>query len=126
MTVFSTVHFPIKYLNNKFSDPDPYRKIPKTSVGDPDPLEPHVFGHPGSESIGQMYGSGSGSFPFLIKFERTEIIYPSLKLLKKGVGSGVGAGAGSRAESGSGSVSQRYGSADPDPHQNVTDPQYCQ
>jgi hypothetical protein len=32
-----------------------------------------------------------------------------LKSLKKGVGSG--------------SVSQRYGSADPDPHQNVTDPQ---
>jgi hypothetical protein len=30
--------------------------------------------------------------------------------LKKGVGSG--------------SISQRYGSADPDPHQNVTDPQH--
>jgi hypothetical protein len=26
--------------------------------------------------------------------------------------------------SGSGSVGQRYGSADPGPHQNVTDPQY--
>jgi hypothetical protein len=32
--------------------------------------------------------------------------------LKKGVGSG------------SGSISQRYGSADPDPHQDVTDPQH--
>jgi hypothetical protein len=30
--------------------------------------------------------------------------------LKKGVGS---------------EVSQRYGSGDPDPHQNVTDPQHC-
>jgi hypothetical protein len=34
------------------------------------------------------------------------------------VGSGVGAGAGS------GSISLRYGFADPDPHQNVTDPQH--
>jgi hypothetical protein len=25
---------------------------------------------------------------------------------------------------GSGSISQRYGSADPDPHQNVMDPQH--
>jgi hypothetical protein len=41
-------------------------------------------------------------------------LYASLKLLETGVGSGVG--------SGSGSVSQRYGSANPDPHQNVTDP----
>jgi hypothetical protein len=32
----------------------------------------------------------------------------------KGVGSGAG----------SGSISQRYGSEDPDPHQNVTDPQH--
>ncbi len=32
-----------------------------------------------------------------------------LKSLKKGVGSG--------------SISERYGSGDPDPHQNVTDPQ---
>jgi hypothetical protein len=35
--------------------------------------------------------------------------------LKKVVGSGVG----------SGSISQRYGYGDPDPHQNVTDPQHC-
>ncbi len=35
--------------------------------------------------------------------------------MKKAVGSGVG----------SGSISQRYGSGDPDPHQNVTDPQHC-
>jgi hypothetical protein len=37
--------------------------------------------------------------------------------LKKSVGSGVG--------SGSESISQRYGSEDPDPHQNFTDPQHC-
>jgi hypothetical protein len=45
----------------------------------------------------------------------------SLKSLKKGVGSGVG----SRVGPGSGSISQRNGSADPDPHQNVTVPQHC-
>jgi hypothetical protein len=38
------------------------------SVGDPepDPQDPHVFGLPRSGSIRQRYGSGSGSFPFLI------------------------------------------------------------
>ena len=37
------------------------------SVGDPDPeRDPHVFGPPGSGFIAQRYGSGSGSFPFLI------------------------------------------------------------
>jgi hypothetical protein len=30
----------------------------------------HVFGPPGSGSISQRYGSGSGSFPFLIKMLR--------------------------------------------------------
>jgi hypothetical protein len=43
-----------------------------SSVGDPDPKpdpqDPHVFGPPGSGSISQRYGSGSGSgpLPFLI------------------------------------------------------------
>jgi hypothetical protein len=37
--------------------------------------------------------------------------FASFKSLKKAVGSGVG----------SGSISLRYGSEDPDPHQNVTD-----
>jgi hypothetical protein len=41
-----------------------------------------------------------------------KIFLASLTSMKKGVGSGVG--------SGSGSISQRYGSGDPDPHQNVT------
>jgi hypothetical protein len=31
---------------------------------------------------------------------------------------------GSASESGSGSISQRHGSADPDPHQNFMDPQH--
>ncbi len=31
----------------------------KISVADPDPLDPHVFGPPGSGSTSQMYGSGS-------------------------------------------------------------------
>jgi hypothetical protein len=33
--------------------------------------------------------------------------------------------AGSGSESGSRSISQRHGSADPDPHQNVMDPENC-
>jgi hypothetical protein len=41
--------------------------------------------------------------------------------LKKGVGSGVGFGSGYGVESGA--ISQRYGSGDPDPYHNVTDPQ---
>jgi hypothetical protein len=32
---------------------------------------------------------------------------------------------GSGSASGSGSISQRHGSADPDPHQIVMDPQHC-
>ena len=43
--------------------------------------------------------------------------FAPLKSLKKGVGSGVGTG--------SGSISQRYGSADLDQHQNVTGYQHC-
>ncbi len=41
--------------------------------------------------------------------KKKKILFASLKSLKKGVRSGVG--------SGSRSISQRYGSADPDPHQ---------
>jgi hypothetical protein len=44
---------------------------------------------------------------------RRKNFFASLKSMKKGVGSGVG----------SGSISQRFGSGDPDPHQNVEDPQ---
>jgi hypothetical protein len=41
----------------------------------------------------------------------TQNFSASLKSMKKGVGSV--------------SISQRYGSGDPDPHENVTDPQHC-
>jgi hypothetical protein len=44
------------------------------------------------------------------KYEEKNLLFASLKSKKKEVGSG------------SGSISQRYGSGDPDPHQNVTDP----
>jgi hypothetical protein len=65
-------HFWVKIL--KFFDPEPdpalgkcgQRSFLQNSAGDPDPQDPHVFGPPGSGSISQRYGSGSGSFPFLI------------------------------------------------------------
>jgi hypothetical protein len=40
-----------------------------------------------------------------------KVFVAPFKSLKKGIGSG--------------SIIQRYGSADPDPHQNVTNPQHC-
>ncbi len=75
----------------------------ESSVVDPDPPDPHVFGPPGSGSTSQSYGyiSGSGSF------------YHHAKIVRK-IGS----------ESGSGSIIQMHGSADPDPPQNVMDPQH--
>jgi hypothetical protein len=44
-----------------------YEECPTVSgsIGDPDPQDPHVFGPSGSFS--QRYGSGSGSFTFLVK-----------------------------------------------------------
>jgi hypothetical protein len=41
---------------------------------------------------------------------KTNIFFASLKSMKKEIGSG--------------SIRQRYGSGDPDPHQNFTDPQH--
>jgi hypothetical protein len=38
--------------------------IASFSIGDPDPQDPHVIGPPGSGSIRQRYGSGSGSSLF--------------------------------------------------------------
>jgi hypothetical protein len=52
------------------------------------------------------------------KFWKKNYFFASLRSLKKGVGSGVGSGAGS------GPISPRCGSADPDLHQNVTEPQH--
>jgi hypothetical protein len=42
----------IVYICNSVADPNPYP--------DPDPLDAHVFGLPGSGSISHRYGSGSG------------------------------------------------------------------
>ena len=36
--------------------------IISVAVPDPNPPDPHVFGPPGSGSISQRYGSGSGFF----------------------------------------------------------------
>ncbi len=52
----------------------------KTSVADPDPPDPHVFGPPGSGSTSQRYGSGfcsgfeSGSFYNHAKIVRKTLI----------------------------------------------------
>ncbi len=46
---------------------------------------------------------------------KKKYFFASLKSMRKGVETGVG----------SGSIRQRYRSGDPDPHQNVTDPQHC-
>jgi hypothetical protein len=35
-----------------------FKSYTNTSVGDPDQQDLHVFGHPGSGSISQRYGSG--------------------------------------------------------------------
>jgi hypothetical protein len=45
----------------------------------------------------------------LVSYKKKIIFFASLKSLKKEVGS----------------ISQSHGTGDPDPHQNVTDPQHC-
>jgi hypothetical protein len=60
------------------------RKQPlKTSVADPNPgpSDPYVFGHPGSGSINQRYGSRSGSFHHQEKIVRKALIPTVLRLL---------------------------------------------
>ncbi len=37
---------------------------------DPDPLDPHIFGAPGSGSISTRYGSGSGPFYHQTKIKK--------------------------------------------------------
>ncbi len=95
--------------------------ILKSSVADPnpdppDPPNPHVLAPPGSGSISQRYGSGSGSFYYQAKVIRKNLdsycFLTSFWLF---------------ISAGSESISQRHGSTDPDPdpHQNVMDPQHC-
>jgi hypothetical protein len=48
---------------------------------DPDPSDPYVLGPPGSGSIIQMYGSGSGSFYHQVKILRKTLTYRTVLLL---------------------------------------------
>jgi hypothetical protein len=52
-----------------------------SSVADPDPSDPYVFGPPGSGSISQRYGSGSRSFYHQAKIVRKTLIPTALYLL---------------------------------------------
>ncbi len=54
------------WVGTSVADPDPNP--------DPDPPGPHVFGPPGSGSISQRYGSGSGSFYHHAKIVRKTLI----------------------------------------------------
>jgi hypothetical protein len=47
----------------------------------PDPPDPQIFGPPGSGSINQRYGSGSGSFYHQAKIVRKTLI-PTVTSLK--------------------------------------------
>ncbi len=103
---------------------------------DPDPPDPHVFG-PGSTS--QMYGSGSGlgsgSFYIHAKIVRTTLIpsilwlfltfYLAEKIVLK-ISFLLESWRSMTKIAGSGSISQKHGSEDPDPDppQNVMDPEH--
>ncbi len=112
------------------------------------PVQQTEFGS-GSGSISQSYGSGSKSFFHQAKIVRKTLIptvfvtitYYLWKLMKMylqkviirknfflnfffGVFTVNDEKAGSGSVSEFGSISQRHGSADPDPHQNVMDPQH--
>ncbi len=56
-------------------------RIQKSSVADPDPLDPYVFGPSGSGSISQRYGSKFGSFYHQAKIVRKTLIPTVLFLL---------------------------------------------
>jgi hypothetical protein len=117
-------------------------------VPDPNPEpDPHVFGPPGSGSTSQRYGSGS--FYHQAKIVRKTLIPNVLWLLLDFLSLKKDVNVPSKSNmqknllkklvfllaswrlmtkilgSGSGSISQRHGSADPDPHQNVMDPEHC-
>jgi hypothetical protein len=121
------------------------------TLADPDPSDPYVFGPSwsGSGSISQRYESWTGSFYhqansklnldsycfvtsfwlFILKndvnvlskrnkqknFFFNSYLLASWRSMTKIAGSGFEFG----------SVSQRQRSADPDPHQNIMDPDYC-
>jgi hypothetical protein len=90
--------------------------------------DPHVSVPPGSGFISQRYGSGS--FYHKAKIVRKTSIPTVLRLLldflfKKNYGNIPLKGKKTETKmAGSGSISQRHESTDPDPHQNVTDPEH--
>ncbi len=116
----------------------------QSSVADPDPPDPHVFGPPGSPSKNSKKNLDSYCFVTsfrLFVFEnnvnaplKSSTPVSKKTFLKKIIfllasWRSMTKIAGSGSASGSGSITQRHGSADPDPdpdpHQNVMDPQHC-
>ncbi len=112
------------------------------NVADPDP-DPHVFGPPGAGSICQRYGSGA--FCHHAKIVRKMLIPTILWLFLTFIfGNYVNVPSNSNKQkkclnkncfllaswrsmmrkAGSGSISQRHGSTDPDPLQNVMYPEH--
>jgi hypothetical protein len=53
-------------------------EFPTIESGAPDPRDPHAFGPPGSGSISERYGSGSGSFYQHAKIVRKTLIPTAL------------------------------------------------
>ncbi len=113
-----------------------------SSVADPEPLDPYVFGPLGF--VGQRCGSRSESFDYQAKVVRKTLIptvlllnvFLSLKndvnvvmyllqVISNKILSPYWRSLTKIAGAGAGSVSQRYESADPDSYQKVTDLQPC-
>jgi hypothetical protein len=65
-TPYVRVIHPSSILHTSVADLDPNP--------DPDPSDPYVFAPPGSGSISQMYGSGSGSLYYQAKMVRKTLI----------------------------------------------------
>ncbi len=117
--------------------------FPGYQCSDPDP---HVFGPAGSASgsISERYGSGSGSVYQQAKILRITSIPTVLWLLLDYLSLKTDVNVPSKSNKQNnflknsflfaswrsmpkiaGSISQRHGSADPDPQQNIMDPEHC-
>ncbi len=134
------------------SDPNPDPPDANPDPSDPHVSGPSGSGSGStSQRYGSGYGSRSGSFYHQAKIVRKTLIPTVLWLLLDIFNNYVNVPsksnkqktfikkksfllaswksmakiAGSGSASGSGSISQRHGSADPDPHQNVMDPEHC-
>ncbi len=138
----------LRLAGGRFNSFSLHKQDKKSVFPDPDPPDPHVHGPPGSGSISQRYGSGSGSFYHHAKIVRKTLIPTILCLFltfylwkmmymlctvpskcdQKNfflISFLLASWRSMTKIAGSGSISQRNGSADPDPHQNVMDPQHC-